>query len=153
MTTLRDDLLPDVDDLRGLAGELGFRPYASVVLRETTWSGTRPKDGTSTVADLALAAGGYPARVQLVSSRVVQASGGRYVDGDMRIGPLTPAFSGGGYTPAQLAASSSAPNVERHVVLVGPGEPGGGSYWTIVGTEFSEALGYSLVVRRTERTL
>jgi hypothetical protein len=72
------------------------------------------------------------------------------------VGPLTPehtAPGGGtaGYTPAQLNPSSSARNVERHVVVVGPGEAS--SEWVIVGENLDRALRYTLTVRRTERVL
>lgn len=152
--SLRDDLLPLVDELRALPGEFGFRPMTSVVLRTRTWSGAEPGDGTHTDANLALTTGGQPAKVAQLSSREVQASAGRYTDADFKIGPLTPSFTRedattGGYTPAELAPSSSARNVERHVILTGPGESA--SEWIIVGETFTTSFRYSLVIRRTER--
>lgn len=148
--TLRDDLLPQIEALRGIPGQLGFRPYTSVVLRTRTWSGAEPGDGTHTDSNLALTAGGQPAKVRQISAREVQASGGRYTDADFIVGPLTPAFSGGGYTPAQLAPGSTLRAVERHVVLTGPGETA--SEWLIVGDQKDRALRYTLTIRRTERT-
>lgn len=153
--TLRDDLLPQIEALRGIPGQLGFRPYTSVVLRTRTWSGAEPGDGTHSDASLSLTAGGQPAKVRQISAREVQASGGRYTDADFIVGPLTPehtAPGGGsaGYTPAQLAPGSSARNVERHVVLTGPGETA--SEWLIVGDQKDRALRYTLTIRRTERT-
>jgi len=152
---LPDDLLPLVESLRGLPGQLGFRPYTSVAIRTRTWTGAEPGDGTSSDVTLSLAAGGQPARVREITSREVQASAGRYTAADMRVGPLTPQHpvTGGGtagYTPAELDPSSSARNVERHVVLTGPGEDG--SVWTILEAKLDRALGDSLVIRRTERT-
>lgn len=153
--TLRDDLLPQIEALRGIPGALGFRPYTSVVLRTRTWSGAEPGDGTHTDENLSLTAGGQPAKVRQISAREVQASGGRYTDADFIVGPLTPrhtAPGGGsaGYTAAQLAPGSSARNVERHVVLTGPGESS--SEWLIVGDQKDRALRYMLTIRRTERT-
>ena len=152
---LRDDLLPQIERLRAIPGQLGFRPYTSVRLRTRTWSGVEPGDGTATDSFLALETGGQPAKVRQISAREVSASGGRYTDADYVVGPLTPEHtaSGGGtagYTPAQLAPSSRARHVERHVVRVGPGEPS--SEWLIVGDQLDRALRYTLTIRRTERT-
>lgn len=150
--SLVSDLLPMIDELRGLPGQLGARPFTSVRLRTRTWSGQRPGDGTPTDVFVALETGGEAVGVRNLSSREVYASAGRYTDADYRLGPLTPAFDGGGYTPAQLAPSSGARNVEKHVILIGPGEPDAGSVWTIVGTDLTNAIGYFLTIRRTERT-
>ena len=154
---LRDDLLPVVDSLRGLAGEFGFRPFTAVTLRTRTWSGGRPGAGAAADATLALTAGGQPAKVRRLSTREVHGSAGRYTEGDLLVGPLTPAFTRpdlttGGYTAAALTPTSTSRAVERHVVLVGPGEPAGGSVWTIVDARFEGSLGYTLVITRTERT-
>lgn len=145
---LRDDLLPMIDELRAIPGELGFRPYTAVRFRTRTWSGERPGDGTSTDVLLALETGGQPAKVERLSGRLIAASAGRYLDGDLRVGPLTPSF----YSPEQLAPSSTAPNVERHLLLEGPGEPAEGSVWAIVDRDTSRSISWYLVVRRTERT-
>jgi hypothetical protein len=152
---LAQDLLPLIESLRAIPGELGFRPYTSVRLRTRTWSGAEPGDGTATDAFLALTTGGQPAKVREITSREVQSSGGRYTDADFVVGPLTPQHTptGGGsagYTPAELDPSSSARNVERHVVLVGPGDAA--SEWTIVDAKLDRPLRYTLVIRRTERT-
>lgn len=152
--TLRTDLLPVIESLRAIPGALGFRPYTSVTLRTRTWSGAEPGDGTATDVTLALTTGGQPVKVRQISSREVAASAGRYTEADFVVGPLTPqhdAPGGGtaGYTPAQLNPSSSARNVERHVVLIGPGETS--SEWIIVGEMLDRALRYMLTIRRTER--
>lgn len=153
--TLRDDLLPRIEALRAIPGQLGFRPYTSVVLRTRTWSGAEPGDGTHADSNLVLATGGQPAKVRQISAREAQASGGRYTDADFMVGPLTPehtAPGGGaaGYTAAQLAPGSTARNVERHVVLTGPGETA--SEWLIVGDQKDRSLRFMLTIRRTERT-
>ena len=156
---LRDDLLPQIERLRAIPGQLGFRPYTSLRLRTRTWAGAEPGDTNNTSPGytdsfLALETGGQPAKIRQISAREVSASGGRYTDADYVVGPLTPQHpSGGGtagYTPAELAPSSSARNVERHVVLVGPGESS--SEWVIVGEQLDRALRYTLTIRRTERT-
>ncbi len=148
--TLRDDLLPRIEALRGIPGALGFRPYTSVVLRTRTWSGAEAGEGTATDVNLPLTAGGYPAKVRQITAREVATSAGRYTDADFVVGPLTPAFDGGGYTAAQLAPGTSNARVERHVVLTGPGEDA--SEWLIVGDQKDRALRYTLTIRRTQRT-
>lgn len=154
--TLRDDLLPQIEALRAIPGRLGFRPYTSVALRTRTWSGAEPGDGTPTDVSLSLTTGGQPVKFRQITSREVAASAGRYTDADFVVGPLTPqhpAPGGGtaGYTPAQINPSSSARNVERHVVVTGPGEAA--TEWVIVGEQLDRALRYTLTVRRTERVL
>jgi len=150
--TLRDTLLPRIDALRAIPGELGFRPYTSVRIRTRTWSGTRPGDGTPADEWTDLTTGGQPAKVSQMNVRAIAASNGQFLDGDCVVGPLTPTFSGGGYDPSDIASSSTARNVERHVVLQGPGEPEAGSVWAIINPNTSRSLRYTMVIRRTERT-
>jgi len=153
--SLRDDLLPVCDEVRGLAGSFGLRMYTTVSVRTTTWSGERPGEGTAAVVDLALTANGQPVKVRQISSRIVQASAGRYEDEDLVIGPITPRFTSpttGGYTPDQLKPWSGARNVERHVLLRSAEEgTGPAALWSIVQAHFEKPFGYELVVRKTER--
>lgn len=86
---LPDDLLPLVESLRGLPGQLGFRPYTSVAIRTRTWTGAEPGDGTSSDVTLSLAAAGNPLGCGDHLARGA-ASAGRYTAANsMRVGPLT----------------------------------------------------------------
>lgn len=90
--SLRTALLPVVDTIRGLGdpGKLDIRRYA-VEIRTRVWSGGSVQLGTPTVADLS------------ISPRPKVTQDGRY-----RIASgITPAYSGGGYTPEQLNPSDA----------------------------------------------
>lgn len=153
MATERDEILPDFDEARHVADDFGLRQFRTIV-RTTTWSGARVGEGAPTHADLELSP---RARVRNLDTRTIAGSAGRYTEGDFRIDKITPAYPPGagpytgGYTPDQVAPPVTARNVEVHYRLIGPGEPAGGSLWTIVGTNFDRNFGYTLVVRRTER--
>ncbi len=105
-------MLPVFDRLRGLTGPSRFdiRPTSlSVVTRR--WAsgaiGVEPDDGaTVPFSDdrLDLAA---VYKVRQVTTREIASSGGRYETGDVKVGPITPAYtnadgSTGGVTEAQL---------------------------------------------------
>lgn len=93
---LKDDLLPLLDELRGIPGELGFRPY-QVEVRKVSWSGSRPGQGTRTITSTPLLVGnGQDPKVRSVTRKDVVAGTIEAVEGQWDIGPLTPAFAGGG---------------------------------------------------------
>ncbi len=95
-----------------------------------------------------------PAR--LVSSREVLASGGRYWAADVRVGPITPAYDGGGYTPEQLqpdvTESASLGDAASTDVLYRLSEgPLAGDY-EIIDLRTDDPLGYYLTLRRRGAT-
>src|SRR5205085_2172940 len=95
--TIREDFLPVVDEYRGLLDtQFGLRRY-DVAMVVTTWSGELPGDGepTPTVTPIVVDGNKRP-KVEQLSEREVLASGGLYQDQDVRVGPLTPEFDGGG---------------------------------------------------------
>lgn len=146
--SLRDELLPVVDELRGLPGEFGFRRF-TVTIRRRTWSGGQPGSGTATNTDLVIA----PApRVRQIGAKEVASSGGTFETGDYRCTKITPAFTGppaGGHTPAQLHPQDLTAAQDLVVVLVADD---GTKLCTIVAAHFDEALGYELVVRPRRET-
>jgi hypothetical protein len=115
--SLRTDLLPVVDLLRGLTGptELDIRT-AQLTIRTRTWSGAEVGLGTYTDSDLVLP---QQYKVTSLSTKEVASSGGRFSDDAIRFGPVTPAFTGGGYTPEQLNPGATADNVEVIHILTG----------------------------------
>jgi len=102
--SLRTALLPVVDTIRGLAGPatLDIRLY-TVTIRTRTWSGGVVQKGTPTDADLVLSP----------PPKVVES--GR----EVRVGPITPKYPGGGYAPAELNPRDQA-GVEFFYLLTGP---------------------------------
>jgi hypothetical protein len=145
--TLRDDLLPDIDDLRGIPEELGFRRY-QVTLRKRTWSGGEPGKGAPTNTDTHLKPAPF---VRRVTAREVAESGGTYQAGDFRIDRITPAFNDavagltGGFAPGQLRLTVTQLSDDAIVVLTGDE---GEIACTLVEVRFDRAFRYSLVVRQ-----
>ena len=144
--TLRDDLLPVVDELRGLPGALGFRVYSSVSAIKKVWTGGRPGVGTATTTTTAITVGGHPPKVEEVSSQDIIASGGLYHAEDLRVGPMTP-YSGG-VTGAMIEPPLAVGN-ELIWVVVGPGTASAGDYYHRLTSHTDNALGWYVTLRRT----
>jgi hypothetical protein len=105
-------MLPVFDRLRVKTGPAGFdiRPTALAIITRRWTSGAvgvTPDDATSAAyTDTRLA---LPAvyKVRQLTTREIASSGGRYEAGDVRLGPITPAYSNadgsqGGVSEAQL---------------------------------------------------
>ncbi len=104
--TLRDELLPVLNEARTLVADLGMR-QVRVIVRTTTWSGGAPQTGVATNSD----------REIVPRPRVNGLAG----DPTLQV-VVTPAHSGppsGGYTPAQLNVGS-ATGIEYVYVVIGP---------------------------------
>lgn len=124
--SLKDDLLPLIDDLRSIPGELGFRPY-SVVIRITTWSGQRAGEGTITsTADTRLLVGGQNPKVREVRTKDDVVGNTDYANTLWEIGPITPAFPGGGYNLSVLNPKNDGSTKTTQYILKGPGLPPNG---------------------------
>ena len=166
MPELGGDLLDLVDDLRGIPGELGLRPYkVSVVVR--TWSGSRPGVDASTSSDapkvIGVDVGTQSPRVRQLTQREIIASGGAYNDQDLKIGPLTPPFVVTGDAPYQGAtADNSSANIfdpptqiaatEVFFKIEGRNMPAGGRWYKKIGQDLTRPLHYEFTVRNTGET-
>lgn len=130
--------------------EVGPARLTDVVLRTTTWDGGGMGLGVATVVmkPLTLDTAGHRVKVALVSSHDILTSGGKYSDGDYKIGPWTPAFPGGGRDPSFLepAAGDGLPR-EVHVIMNGPGIDNAVCKIIDVSTELT--FRYMMTVRRT----
>jgi hypothetical protein len=148
--TVRDNILPILDNARGIVANLGLRRY-SVTIRRRTWSGSKPGLGIATNDDLVLTP---TPRVRLVSAREIASSGGTYQEGDFRIDRITPRFTSptvGGYTPEQIKPAITDPADDLVVVLAGDEQLV--KICTHVGpVAFDRAFGYSQVVRQKRET-
>ncbi len=143
--SLRTSLLPVVEACRAIAGSTGLDIRTSqLTIRTRTWSGGRAGSGISTDSDLAL-----PQRYKVshLTAREVASSGGRYEMEDVRVGPITPAGGGVGYTVDQLKPAG-ADGVEILYVLSGAvaGE------YAIVHLHTERPFRYEIVLRRRRRT-
>lgn len=143
--TLRDELLPVVNDARTLVDGLGLRSFA-VRVEVRSWSGARIGAGVLTTPST-LTLEPRP-RVRDVSAREVASSGGTLRTSDRRITGITPAHAGGGYTPEQLRPAITGQQ-ERVYVLTGED---GESEWELVEASFDRPFGHELVLRRRRAT-
>ena len=143
--SFRTDILPTVDAVRAIAGPSGLDVRVNqLTIITRTWSGGRLGMGTSSDARLELA---QIYKVKVVSSKEIAGSGGRYQQEDIRVGPITPAYSGGGYTPTQLAPTG-ANGVEILYQLTGPNA----GIYSLVECCTDASFHYSLVLRRRRTT-
>lgn len=99
MASFRENLLPILDRIRALPGALDLRTY-QVTVRVRDWTGARAGLGTKTDTDTVLLNGGKNVRVREVPTKDVVASGGLYTQQDLKVGPFTPDWSGGGIDEA-----------------------------------------------------
>jgi hypothetical protein len=127
--SLRDALLPVVQLRDSITEGLGLRPH-TVTLRTRTWSGGVAQRGTPTITDLVL-----------TPTPAVNAKIG---DPEIRIGPITPAYSGvssGGYTPDQLAPKDVAADDWFYLITL----PDGRAYqYVLLRLTTSNAFSYFL---------
>jgi hypothetical protein len=125
--TLRDNCLPIFENARVLLDNLGFRRY-DVLLRVIDWSGATTGKGTKTTLDTPLVIQQtHRIKVRRLTSQDILASGGKYSDGDYRVGPITPIYIDvNGQTGGQLVDyfdpdKSLTSKREFYFRLTGPG--------------------------------
>lgn len=158
--SIRDDLLPVVDQLRALPNEFGLRRYA-VTIRRRVWSGAYPGDGTPSDQDIVITP--VPRVRNSFSSATLSPQAMQYIlangnvidDRYYKIDRITPAYVNngvpGGYTPKQLrtVASPDLKNVEEIVVLVG--DDGLKRDCVQVSFEQDRSFGYTMLVHESDR--
>lgn len=153
--SLRDDLLPIFDVTRALLADLQVGPnrLTDVALRTITWSGGAPGLGTEvvTLTPLTLDAAGHRVKVTSINSHDIIASGGRYQDGDYRIGPFTPPYAGGGRDVTYFEPPSDGTSREVHVILNGPGLTN--AVGRVIDTQTDKTFRYTFTVRLTNSTI
>lgn len=144
MSTLVQDILPIIDLGGAIIHDLGFCPF-TVTMRVVSWPGTRPGLGTATFVDTALTLDGtHRPEVVELSSRDILASGGKYAEGDYRVGPFTPAYPGGGRDPSYFDPPTTGSPQEIFYKLVGAGVSG---WFKKVDQKTDDVFGYTLVIR------
>lgn len=148
--TLRDDLLPIVDAVRAITGDLQLdqRP-SKLTIRTRVWSGGRIGVGSSSDSELELP---QHYKIREVSSREVAGSAGRLEIGDLQV-VVTPQSTDGngfttGYTAEQLAPVFSAPGSEAIYIVSGQinGE------YSRIDLRRDRPYRFVLTLRRTNRT-
>lgn len=161
--SIRDDLLPVVDQLRALPGTFGLRRYA-VTIRRRIWSGTYPGDGTPTDQDIVITPtprvrnSFSSATLSPQALQYILANGNVIDDRYYKIDRITPAYidasnnnTPGGYSPQQLrtVVSPDIKNVEEIVVLVG--DDGYKRDCVQVTFEQDRSFGYTMLVHESDR--
>lgn len=129
--TLRDDLLPAVDAIRAIPGELGLRRFTVSRITKTWASGTvgRTHASDATATSVLQYNGSHNVKATLANERQLQqllGSGHLFKAGTWIVGPVTPDFVGGGYGPDgfEVATGTAATVLYK---LEGPGLPSGGT--------------------------
>lgn len=149
--SLRDDLLPALNDARTICDDLGLRQNAVDVIVRTWTSGrvgspASQSPGTDYV-DVKVHLTPNP-KVRRVTQREISSSGGEYEDADLIVGPMTPAFVGGGNSLAQIDPDVRQRGVEVIFILSGPNA---GEH-SLIDVRRDRPMRYECVVRRTRRT-
>lgn len=141
----RQRLLALVDSIRPIAAPLRT---TMVTIRKRTWSGDQVGDGASTDIDLVLPP--Y-VKVEELSNKEIADSGGKFLDGAVRVGPITPQYfsagSSGGFTPSDLSPDAESDSVEIIYLLTGAitGE------FRVASSYSSRPFRYELTLNRTRR--
>jgi hypothetical protein len=152
MTTFREDIQPDLDDLRGIPNDLGLRQF-TVTITVRQWTGERVGVGTrtQTSAILSTSHGQAPVKVVQVTQKEILASGGLYADRDLKVGPMTPAYPGGGVPIGVLDPLVPPQAQEIFWNVAGPGLPSGGSFCDKINTYADANLHEYVILRASGR--
>lgn len=120
--TLKDDLLPTVFAARGIAGGLGFRDY-TIELETEFFDASADDSAFQGSSRTPIVEGdGQPPRFKWEVGD--DASFGNSAEMTAKIGPITPAFPGGGTDLNDLIGALAAGET-RHVWATGPKAPNG----------------------------
>lgn len=140
--TLRDDLLPLINEIRSIPGQLGLRPY-SVAIVIGTWSGTYVGRGSEDTETAEITeANGQPPKVRFPNDE--QIALGNLGKGDAIVGPITPDHSGGG-TPLSDLVPAVQSGQTVHAILTGPAYPTGARF-RIKDVKTDRALHWTLTL-------
>jgi hypothetical protein len=153
-----DRILRAADRGRRAAAAVGVRPF-TVTVRIERYSGSIGHgvtlQSTSSVVTLdpapkVVQLGGEQAMFYGAGELLAESTGESRVT-VYRIGPITPAFTGGGYTMAQLLPVPADDHERAVVLLTGPGFAAGGEPFKVIEHDASDATEIYLVVKRVPR--
>lgn len=128
--SLRTRLLGMADRVRGIPGKLDLRQNV-VTMRVRQWSGCVAGEGAYTDTDtiLTVNAGAQNVRVREVSMKDIVSSGGQLTAQDLKVGPFTPEFTGGGTPDEDYEPFTSAFPREVWFLVTGRGMPPQGRWY------------------------
>lgn len=125
MPTLVEELLPELYEVRGEMGELGFRPH-TVEIVVTHWSGQHTGEVHEGDEVTAITEGaGQPPKVRALKDDEIAL--GNLNNGTLEVGPITPEFAGGG-TSDDLLFGAIPRGATKYVRITGPLAPNGAMY-------------------------
>ncbi len=112
--SLVSDIIGDIDEIRAsIPTDIGVRSV-TLIVRTIAFTGDFLTGGTAASTDKAITnPSGSRYKVRVVSTKDIVASGGKYQQGALRVGPITPPYPGGGFTKNDLIPASAA-NLEVH---------------------------------------
>lgn len=140
--TLRDQLLPLIYGVRAIPGQLGLRPF-TVSIRTGQWNGTNTGRGAEGVDLVPITeASGQPPKVRQLNTEELAL--GNLGKGSIQIGPITPAFAGGG-TLVSAFGDLLDQGMTLHLVVTGPGTSENGDLYQLKSLNADRALHYTLV--------
>lgn len=143
--TTRDNILPTVSRARALAAALGLRRH-TVVRRLVTWTGGQPGVGTAVADDLVIA--GARVRGPSFQDAAGLSSEARF-DTVHTVSKITPAHTGGGYTPAQLLPTLAD---GQELVYVLTGDDGVPRLCRVEALSLDRPFEYTLTLREYRET-
>lgn len=147
---LVQDLLPVIDEARGLLDDYGLRPFR-VWVRVRDSAGVRAGELGHVDTDTEITvAGGKAPGVREIKSQDVVSSGGTITQADFEIGPLTPDYGTGG-TKAEVIDPPRRPGREVFYVIKGPGLPDEGVLCKRTDDDTWSPFGWLVRVRRIGR--
>lgn len=145
--SLRDDLLPTLDAIRGIPGDLGLHPYALTRVTKTWASGIISHGAVVTVETSLTCDGQNPHIRDATEDEIKHAlgSGALFKPGMLMVGPLTPSFSGGGYASSGFDAAAGVATQILYRVTGGD-MPSGGRLYRAVKIDTTHPLRITMVL-------
>jgi hypothetical protein len=141
--SVRTELLVTADEARALRGPAGVDiETVNVTIVRRTWAGGRRGSGAPT--DVAVVTLPIYYKIRQVSERLVASSGGLYTMNDIKVGPITPSFSGGGFSPADLKPVGLT---GQEIVYVLSGALVG--EYALINLDTTRPFRYTMILRRT----
>lgn len=144
--SFRDDLLPDIDSIRGIPGEMGVHRY-QVWVRKVTWAGERFGQGSKNLEITRLLVGGQDPHVEERRSADVVGGADDLQTIEFDIGPLTPNYP----AISTLDPAQDGQPTEITYLVKGPGLPEGGLICSKVSDSLGKPLRNMLRVKSTGR--
>jgi hypothetical protein len=138
--TQADALKRLVHRVRAIPGRMGLRPFRVYVVTRTS-SDIPAGEGGYSDSETEIAESGQPPKVRSVKGEEIAIN--NLDSGSIRIGPITPEHTGGGFDLDTLQSTMTAEQ-ERFIKVVGPGRENG-VLFRITDINLDHAMHYTIV--------